>query len=184
MQESEYLKGRMDLIKRFKQLPLLKSLDDVYLKRIMEMSKIRKYIAGETITPEGAYDCWFYVLLGGEVKIVKGNDEIARLKNIGDTFGELAVVDGEARSASVQAVDTTVCLAVDASSLDRKDMPEHHVFYAVIYRLFAEIVASRLRAVNEELVRLRHENALLKGETTSADGMAEFALDEGDVVWL
>ena len=91
MQESDYLKGRMDLIKRFKQLPLLKSLEDASLKRIMEMSKIRRYAAGETITPEGAHDCWFYVLIDGEVRIVKGNDEIARLKNIGDTFGELAV---------------------------------------------------------------------------------------------
>lgn len=184
MQESDYLKGRKDLIQRFKHLPLLKSLKDVYLKRILEMSKIRKFTPGETITAEGAHDCWFYVLIDGEVKIVKGNDEIARLKNIGDTFGELAIVDGEARSASVQAVGTTVCLAVNASFLGREDKSEHHVFYAVIYRLFAEIVASRLRAVNEELVRLRHENASLKGETVADGAIDEFVMDDSDVVWF
>jgi len=184
MQESDYLKGRTDLIQRFKQLPLLKSLEDVYLKRIMELSKIRKYSAGETITPEGAYDCWFYILIAGAVRIVKGSDEIARLTNIGDTFGELAVIDGEARSASVQAVDNTVCLAVDASSLGREGMATQHVFYSVICRLFAEIIASRLRAANEELVRLRHENAALKGQSPAEKASEEFVLDEGDVVWL
>ena len=103
MLESQYLAGRDDLLESMKKVPFLRSYSDKFLRKILELSKIRRYQAGEVITREGEYDCWLYVILAGEVKVVKNDEEIARLDAAGGTFGELAVIDGEPRSAATFA---------------------------------------------------------------------------------
>lgn len=165
MQESPYLEGRESLVDKFQRLPFLETLDPKYLKKILKLSKIRKYEPGEVITPEGTFDSWIYILLSGAVRVVKQEQEIAKLNHVGDAFGELAVIDGQRRSASVQAIVETVCLAIDASFLDRaEESHERTVFFSIFYRLFAEIVAQRLRLANEEMVGLREEIKRLKSE--------------------
>ena len=167
MQESPYLEGRESLIDKFQRLPFLETLDPKYLRNILKLGKIRKYEAGEVITPEGTYDSWVYIILSGAVRVVKQEQEIARLNHVGDTFGELAVIDGQSRSASVQALAETVCLAIDASFLDRVTAShERTAFFSVFYRLFAELVAQRLRLANEEMVGLREEIDRLKHRDT------------------
>jgi len=165
MQESPYLEGRERLVDKFQRLPFLGTIDPKYLKKILKLSKIRKYGPGEVITPEGSYDAWIYIILSGSVRVVKQEQEIARLDHVGDAFGELAVIDGHSRSASVQAMVETVCLAIDASFLDQaEETHDRTVFFSVFYRLFAEIVAQRLRLANEELVGLREEIERLRLE--------------------
>ncbi len=156
MKESPYLKGRDDLIETLKKVPFLNSYADKFLRKILELSKLRRYQADEVITRQGEYDCWLYVILAGEVKVVKNEEEIARLDAQGGTFGELSVIDGEARSASVFAVsDNTTCLAIDGAFLDRLENDDRTEFEAVYYRLIAEILAHRLRTTSTEFSRLK-----------------------------
>lgn len=163
MLESPYLENLEHLVEKFQKLPFLQPLGVTYLKKILSLSKIRKFEQNEIITPEGAYDSWVYILLSGAVKIIKHSKEIAILDQTGDTFGELAVIDGKARSASVVTVSDTVCLAIDASFMgETKDPKEQLIFISIFYRLFAEILATRLRNTNEELVEVKNELDRLK----------------------
>ena len=163
MQESPYLEGRGFLVDKLQQLPFLGSLSEKYIKKILRLSKIRTFEHGEIISPEGAYDTWVYILFSGAVRIVKNGKEITRIEELGATFGELAAVDGKARSASVEAIGATVCLAIDASFMSAAAEPlEQALFVSVLYRLFTEVIAQRLRASNEELIRVRSELDKLK----------------------
>jgi CRP/FNR family transcriptional regulator, cyclic AMP receptor protein len=162
MQESPYLKGRDDLIESMRRIPFLQSYADRYLRKILELSKLRRYREGEVITRQGEYDHWLYVILSGEVKVVKNEEEIARLDARGGTFGELAMIDGEARSATVHASqDNTACLAIDSSFIERLDPQDRKEFEAVYYRLLAEILAHRLRTTSSELSRMKQEMEFL-----------------------
>jgi CRP/FNR family cyclic AMP-dependent transcriptional regulator len=71
------------------------------------------------IIEEGKHERWVYFLVSGRVRVVKHGMEINILDQAGDVFGEMAILDGTARSASIYAIDETVCLATDASYLDR-----------------------------------------------------------------
>ena len=153
MKETPYLEDRDDVLSRFSDIPFLQALEQTEQMRVLHLSKLRKYMAGEEITPEGAYDCWLYVLARGKVQIVKDEEVLATLDQAGDTFGELAIIDGEARSASVRAVEPTICLAIDASFIERLPEEQKTAFYAVFYRSLAEILARRLRITNQELVK-------------------------------
>jgi CRP-like cAMP-binding protein len=96
------------------------------------------------------------VILSGEVRVVKNEEEIARLDAMGGTFGELAMIDGEARSASVYAAKAnTACLAIDSSFLEHLEPADRQEFEAVYFRLLAEILAHRLRVTSSELSHMK-----------------------------
>ena len=157
MQESSYLDTTDALVEKFRNLPFLASLDSRYIKEILRLSKLRRYEAGETITTEGVYDSWIFMLISGAARVLKQCKEIAVIDRIGDTFGELAAIDGSSRSATVEATCPTVCLATDVSFIDRLNPTDRNAFSAIFYRLFAEIIAQRLRDTTEELARAKRE---------------------------
>ncbi len=164
MKETPYLEKREDIYKRFKQLPFLKSLDDEVLDELVILSKLQRYEAGELIIPEGVYDSWIYILISGTVSVVKNTKVITSFSDPGEMFGEVAVIDGSTRSASLVAATETTCLATDASFMDRVGEESRQATYSVLYRMFAEVLSKKLRRTDEELVRVRKELDKLKEE--------------------
>ena len=157
MFESDYLKDNENYVKRLAMMPTLDAFSEKDLKGVLGLSKIRKYEPGELILGEGMYDSWIYFLISGKVRIIKNNKDLSILKRTGDVFGEMGVIDGSPRSASVYAVDQTVCLATDASYVDRLSGGDKIAFSYILYRTFAEILANRLRITDEELIAAREE---------------------------
>ncbi len=155
MEESPYLAQREHLIERYGYLPLLGCGSPDYLKRLLAISRLRKFQGGEVVAIEGEYDHWAYILLSGEVVVLKGERELARLSTPGDTFGEQVLVDLEPRSATVEAVAESLCLAIDGALVSRMARSELDAFNAVFFRLLAETLSARLRASNERLLSLQ-----------------------------
>ncbi|WP_419784723.1 hypothetical protein [Maridesulfovibrio sp.] len=72
-------------------------------------------------------------------------------------FGEMGVIDGSPRSATVKATNNSLCLAVDASVLDRLSDERKLIFHAAVFRVMAEKISQRLRDVSDELVEAREK---------------------------
>ena len=158
MIESDYLKDNMRFIQRLRRMPTLDAFKEEDLKGLLQLSKIRKYDPGELILEEGALDSWIYFLVSGKVRISKHSEDIGVLNRTGDVFGEMGIIDGSPRSASVYAEEETVCLATDASYIDRLSGREKVAFCYILYRIFSEILANRLRLTSEELIKVREGN--------------------------
>ena len=157
MIESDYLKDNIKFLQKLGQMPTLDAFSKEELKGVLELSKIRKYQPGELILEEGFFDCWIYFLVSGKVKVVKHGEDLSVLRRTGDVFGEMGIIDGSPRSASVYAVDEVVCLATDASYIDRLTGNDKIAFCYVLYRIFCEILANRLRITNVELIKAKEE---------------------------
>ena len=164
MIESDYLKDSINFFEKLRKMPTLDAFSEKDLKGLLELSKIRKYKPGDLILEEGQYDCWIYFLITGKVRVVKHDEDLSVLGRTGDVFGEMGIIDGSPRSASIYAVDETVCLATDASYIDRLSGNDKIAFSYILYRIFSEILANRLRLTNEELIKTKEENERLKGE--------------------
>ena len=162
MIESDYLKGNIRFLEKLGEIPTLATFSEQELKGLLELSRIRKYEPGELILEEGFFDAWIYFLISGKVKIVKQGEDVSMLKRVGDIFGEMSIIDGSPRSASVYAVDKTVCLATDASYIDRLSDNDRIAFCYILYRIFSEILADRLRLTTEELIKEKEENKKLR----------------------
>ncbi|MGD9211114.1 MAG: cyclic nucleotide-binding domain-containing protein [Desulfobacteraceae bacterium] len=161
MIESKYLKENIENIQRLMSISALKHFETRNLGKLLRLSKIRQYEDGELIIKEGDVDPWLYFLLSGEIKVVKEGEEIGTIARKGEIFGEMRIIDDEIRSASVQAVGKTICLAVDTSAKKRLSPTDHKDerldFLLLLYRIFAEYVTIRLRLTNEELIKVKKE---------------------------
>jgi pyruvate,water dikinase len=78
------------------------------MAQIAAMFKERRFSAGETITKEGVGAAAFFVIESGEATVSLRGKELATLSR-GDHFGEIALIDEGARSATITARDEVVC---------------------------------------------------------------------------
>ncbi len=86
--------------------PLFDDLDPAERADVVRIMEVRRLQEGEEIFHEGdPGDAW-YVIYQGQVRVLKetgsGPTEIATLET-GACFGEMAILDGQPRSATVQA---------------------------------------------------------------------------------
>jgi CRP-like cAMP-binding protein len=87
-------------------VPLFAEADDKFLERLAGEFMERTYPAGATIAEEGEAGRTFIVIESGEVTVTVHGREVAKL-GAGQAFGEMALIDKSARSATVKA-DTEV----------------------------------------------------------------------------
>jgi CRP/FNR family transcriptional regulator, cyclic AMP receptor protein len=164
MTNSGNIKDDREIIDRLRAITPLKFIREDDIRGLLKSSKMIKYDPGELIFEEGEHGSWLYFLIKGEVRIQKKGEIITVLKRRGDLFGEMSVIDNSPRSASIVAINHTICLAIDSSYSKKLDGNEKNAFNAIIYRIFAEILAERLRAMDEELVKAKGEAAMLRSE--------------------
>jgi CRP/FNR family transcriptional regulator, cyclic AMP receptor protein len=96
------------------KVPLFADLDESDLHRLTRELHGRRYRKGETIFITGDPGTSLCVIENGRVKLVlanvDGREVILDLLGPGDVFGELALLDGEPRSADAVAVEPTFLL--------------------------------------------------------------------------
>jgi len=160
--KTDFLKDNSELIEKLKQIPVLELLSEADLKELLAMAKLKQFEPGETILTEGSHDNWIFYLVTGKAKIVKDGKELVTLRRIGDVFGEMGIIGGTVRSASVEAIDKTVCLATDISIIDQMPKEKRSDIKYVVFRSFAEILANRLRETTSELLKCKKEVELLR----------------------
>jgi len=154
MKETDYLNASPKLIGDAQKLPALSAFSYDDLKLFLKMSKIRRYSENEVICREGHVDNWLYFLIQGKVQVEKNGKEIAVLEKRGEMFGEMGLIDGSPRSASIKAISPAACLAKDTDLLDRLEGTEKVAFGYVLFRALAVAMAARLKAANDLVVNM------------------------------
>jgi pyruvate,water dikinase len=91
-----------------KEVPLFAGLGPVELKQVTGLFKERRFAEGETVTKEGSGGAAFFLIHSGEATVSVSGTPRAGLK-AGDYFGEIALIDGGKRSATVTAASELVC---------------------------------------------------------------------------
>ena len=84
------------------RVPLFSGLERRDLERVADSFKERNYDAGDTIAEEGSGGAGFFVIAEGNAKVTVQGQERATL-GPGDYFGEIALLDEGARTATVKA---------------------------------------------------------------------------------
>jgi CRP/FNR family transcriptional regulator, cyclic AMP receptor protein len=155
MKETSFLDKNESMLENLRNIDVLEPFEDQELHRLLEMSKIRKYKAGERILEEGRSDTWLYFLILGRIKISKKGKEVCVLTKKGEIFGEMGAMDASRRSASAHAVTDSVCLATDMFYIEKLSGSDKVAFGYVLYRLLAEILSRRLRMTTEALIQAK-----------------------------
>jgi CRP-like cAMP-binding protein len=122
------------------------------------LCKPRNYLKNSMIILEEEYGDLVFVVKTGTIKITRVNDEgkevILALLGPGEMFGELAILDGEARSANALAQENCELLAINKE--DFLDILKNHP--TVSYSVMCEL-AKRLRKSDQQIEALSLSDA-------------------------
>lgn len=91
-----------------KKVPLFAELDQEDLEKVARLFKRRHFSAGETVTKEGSGGAAFFLIESGEAEVTVGGKPRPAL-TAGAHFGEVALIDGKERSATITASTDLVC---------------------------------------------------------------------------
>jgi cAMP-dependent protein kinase regulator len=106
------------LAKAIKKNILFQHLDDSERSDIFDAMFMVKHSAGETIIQQGDEGDNFYVMDSGQVEVFV-NNQFATTISEGGSFGELALIYGTPRAATVKAKTDTKLWAIDRDSYRR-----------------------------------------------------------------
>jgi CRP/FNR family cyclic AMP-dependent transcriptional regulator len=99
---------RKELLRR---VPLFTELDRRELDEVGSSLRERKFSQGEVVLTEGRAGVGFFVIVDGEATVTVRGEQRARLRP-GDYFGEIALIAGSERTATVTADSDMTCLAL------------------------------------------------------------------------
>ncbi len=157
--------------------PLLEGLPEESLAQIAAGARRRSYRRGEVLFHQGDPGDALLILESGAVKVVvyseAGDETVLAVLGAGESFGELALIDGEARSATVQALE-----AVEALSIRRDAfMQVVRSHPPTVERLLAAL-ATKIRYLSNTVSDL----AFLNLESRLAKKLLELAAERGKEV--
>src|SRR5438034_3977970 len=132
-------------------VPLFSGLDPEALERLESFTFRKTFSPGEVVVEEGRTGNGLYVVLSGEVEVIKGMrgerpQMVARL-GPGEPFGEMALLGEWPRSASVKAIDQVEC-----AGMDRWVFLAHLQREPAIAVRMLQILAQRLAELDERLL--------------------------------
>ncbi len=100
-----------------RRVPIFKRLEKGTLFEIARRTDEARFSAGATLVSEGDPGDALCLIVEGTVEVRKQDRSIARM-TVGDFFGEMSLIDGEPRSATVVAVDDVALLVLDAADFE------------------------------------------------------------------
>lgn len=94
-------------------VPMFNRLPKKTIDRLAAIATERHYSAGTDIVSEGDAGIAMYVIADGTAAVVHAGEADPRaVLHKGDSFGEMALVDGRSRTATVRATTDVTCLAL------------------------------------------------------------------------
>jgi CRP-like cAMP-binding protein len=126
----------LDLLAR---VPLFAGLSRKHLRQLAEHADLVAFPERAAIVEEGQPGGTFYVVLQGAARVTRGRRTIGRLEP-GDFFGEISLLDGGPRTASVIAETSVSAIRIFKRSFDKVVSGDPGVAAKILL-----VVARRLR---------------------------------------
>jgi CRP-like cAMP-binding protein len=121
-----------------RNVPLFSGLPPEELGALAGIAEEVVYSTDQPIIEEGAMGDTMFLIVEGEVDVHRGDDSLAVLKSQ-DYFGEMTILDGEPRSASVTARQDCLLLRINQSD------------FQAILRRHANVALSIIRTLTRRL---------------------------------
>lgn len=144
---------RTQIVDSLRQVELFRNLNRSQLAKIARVSDEISVPEGREIVREKTFresgGASFFLIVDGRAEVVTSGRKVARL-NAGDSFGELSLLDGKPRMATVRALTRMELLRIRSWHFQKLVKSEPAIAVALLRHL-----AERLRSVEETQRRSR-----------------------------
>ena len=165
------------------RVPLFRGLADEELRELAELVSSRRFRSKETVVRQGEAGGELYVILEGHTKVVisdtEGRDAGLDVLGPGEMFGEVTLLDGGPRSATVVALSPCHMLVLDRAPL--LSFLEKNPRAAIC---MLEVTARRLRRLTQRADDIAFLNVSARLARRIAALVEEYGRDDGDGIRL
>jgi CRP/FNR family cyclic AMP-dependent transcriptional regulator len=136
------------LIAELAAVGIFQHLGQEDLKKLAKIAKPKKVAANTVVFFEGNRADAFFIVLSGALKVFQtardGRVKVLSLMGPGETFGELAILDGHPRAATVETVEPSQLLVIKRNDFRELATSAPGILWGVL-----ESVCARVREQNE-----------------------------------
>src|SRR5512135_47732 len=141
---------QIEVFEVLRPLPLFEPLSDDQIHQLARGATLRRYTSGEMLVRQGEAGESLFVIKDGRVQVSvmsdNGQSTVVATHGAGNFFGEMSLLTGEPRSASVSAVMDTEVVVVDKTDVTRLVMADHSIAEAL-----SNVIESRVRGTAEQI---------------------------------
>lgn len=137
------------------KMPLFRFVTYQELVRVVNITDVKTFAAGETVVTEGDEGEEMFLVLSGKVRIHTGETLIAHL-GPGQHLGEMSLIDKAPRSASVTAEEESRLLIIGRRGFFDLVRKNHDIAVKLLWS-FLGVLNQRLRTTSRELGETRDE---------------------------
>ncbi len=136
---------------QMRDIGLFGGMTDEALDQLCEELRPLRVAPGEEVAREGEHAHDMFVVLGGELEVVRhsrgGVEGRVALLGPGSWFGEMSIIDPQPRSATVRAVAPSALLRITAEDFDRLYRRDQKAYLMLVLNIAREL-ARRLRVAD------------------------------------
>ncbi len=124
------------------------------VEMLAELTQKKQFEAGNTVFEQGEVGDSLYMLVEGEVDVVRtredGAEHVIATLRAPDFFGEMSLIDKEYRSATIRARSDALMLCLTNKNLHSFARVYKNGFTLVVINI-ARVLSARLRETNQKL---------------------------------
>ena len=143
-----------DALERLRAVPLFHDVSARALDRLLAISRRESVPEGTVLFRQGAHGDEMVLLLNGSLRVsvaANGHELCLAIAQPGEVLGEMALIDGAPRSATVVAEEPCDLLVLDRSAFLSLVREEPDIALSVM-----QCLTSRLREVTEQVTDIAH----------------------------
>ncbi len=162
-----------------KEIPLFQDFDDISKDKIGKAFNAKIHAVGDTIIKEGSASDHMYIVARGTVKI-EMKDDLIEILGKGSIIGEMGVLTGAQRNASVITESPSTVFVINSTNL-KKLFKEFPKFEDALWSVVGERTAGNILSVQEPYCLMRPKKLkkfLTTGDLISIEDKSEFDLEE------
>ena len=156
-----------NILAHLRRIEIFAGLSDKELMQIAAICRVERTVVDQVIFKEGADGDDLFVILTGSVRVALNTraadgtiapNTINKLYT-GQSFGEMALIGGTPRSATISSVDNCSLLVLNAGAFTALCETEPHIGFLVMRNLASDL-AYKLRSSNlllRGIIRWQHD---------------------------
>lgn len=131
--------NRKQVLSYLKSSYLFSGVSEKGLNIILQSVRENRFAGGETVFSEGDSGDSLHIIVSGVIKVIKygreGKTKTLAILRERDSFGEMALLTKEARSATIEALEDTVTLSISRADFENLVMSEPSISLQIIKTL-------------------------------------------------
>ncbi len=141
----------MEKYKKYAEaIQIFHGLTPAEVEYILQHGQVLRFHAGQTVFHQGQLGTNLFIVLGGRVALYNKNKQIAVMQ-VGDAFGEMAVLNHKPRTATAAAAVDSKLFTLDERQIN--SVLEKHLAVRLLLNII-HILSERLEVANATVAQL------------------------------